>query len=1046
MRTWMNAAVRLGVMVMCWLGASQAMAASPVDVVSVDLNALIRDAADNPNQFAVNVPHAVTPESAGTWSGSGAQQVWTYAVQVRGAVSLSFHAPRMQLPGSAVLTIRSSSSTTTYRLADAGRGDFWSRVQPGDTLEFRLELAAADRGRLVLQIASFQAGFRGLSPSVPDHPSISRVHAEAAGDPDTLCVTNYACVVTPGNSPPAQATVALLVGNLYQCTGTLINNTAQDNTPYILTARHCQNGRYGGGSPGAASSVTVYWDALTNCGTDLGTVFYVPSSARQTGATTVVEQQDAWLIQLDANPVVNDAQFAGFDASGNPVVGGYSIHHALSYNKQYTGWYGTAYANTQTGLQGSSFASNLLDTINQVGASGPGASGAGLFSSGDRLVGVLSLGRHHDSQSGYGACPTTPLVAPDANNSESSFVSLAAIWNSTADSTSSTGSRTLQSVLDPGSTGAVSVGNMGAARLSFDASQFVAQWGATVTLNWSAANATQCTATGGGGADGWSGGLPGTGARTVTQSSGGDVTYRLRCDLAGGGSIANSLVIHWAPPQSQPHFLMSDVDSWVTRPVTLAWESVIGPCAISGGSLSQTNLPASGSVSTTSNTAADVTYDLTCGPPGFTSTTQHTVSYVTPTLAFAVSGTRRKLGQPLQIAWYSFADSCIPSGGSPGDQWTGAARTDQGKFFITSMDTVGTFDFGLNCISGPLSVQKSIRVTVEDAAPMVTLTPVSNQVTLSYTPSDYIRIRYSTNLSVCEASTGGFAERAIPPVIPPLTLQSLSYTEGEIVVAPRGPGTLNYSVTCLGAPGTLYTPATATASVTVLPPPAPTATISTSAAQVALGTPFTITWSSTNALNCAATGGASERALFWFDNIGASGSHVVQPDSNTVQDARYTISCPSIDPNQPPATASVLVSIGSPGIQLSASTMTPAMGTSFTLSWNEPNATSCTASGGGANGTNWTGTLASTGSATQTASVSGVFTYTLSCVVNGTTRSSFMAITVPAASGSGGVGNTGDGGPSGGTSGGGSSGGGGAIDWLMLCGLLAWSARRMRGA
>ena len=35
------------------------MAASAVDTVAVDLDALIRQAADNPAQFAVNVPHAV---------------------------------------------------------------------------------------------------------------------------------------------------------------------------------------------------------------------------------------------------------------------------------------------------------------------------------------------------------------------------------------------------------------------------------------------------------------------------------------------------------------------------------------------------------------------------------------------------------------------------------------------------------------------------------------------------------------------------------------------------------------------------------------------------------------------------------------------------------------------------------------------------------------------------------------------------------------------------------------------------------------------------
>ena len=411
-------------------------------VVPVDLQALIDAAANNPNQFAVSVPYLVTSESAGTWEAHGDRWTWTHALQIPGAVSLSFHAPNMRLPASAKLVVRSQATTVTYDHSDVERGDLWSRVQPGDTLEFALDVSADERDELVLEIISFQAGFRGLSPEVPDHPSIDKARILAAGDPDTHCVENYACHVTPANSPAAQATVALMIGNQYLCTGTLINNTAQDNTPYILTARHCQNGHYGGGNPSAAGSVTVYWDALSVCGTPLGTVHYGPNSTRQTGATTVLEQQDAWLIKLDASPVVDSAHYAGFDATGAMVSGGYSIHHALAYNKQYTRWFGAARAYSEENVLGAQFTSTLLDTVNDLGVSGPGASGAALFTTENLVAGVLSLGRSHNSISGYGRCPAAAPSPPSPANWESSFVSFGAIWDSAADPTSSTGSRT----------------------------------------------------------------------------------------------------------------------------------------------------------------------------------------------------------------------------------------------------------------------------------------------------------------------------------------------------------------------------------------------------------------------------------------------------------------------------------------------------------------------------------------------------------------------------------------------------------------------------
>ena len=70
-----------------------------------------------------------------------------------------------------------------------------------------------------------------------------------------------------------------------------------------------------------------------------------------------MEQQDAWLIELDVNPVVSDAQFAGFNAAGGAVQGGYTIHHAEGYDKQFTGWFGQAAA-VQSDVLGTTYVSN----------------------------------------------------------------------------------------------------------------------------------------------------------------------------------------------------------------------------------------------------------------------------------------------------------------------------------------------------------------------------------------------------------------------------------------------------------------------------------------------------------------------------------------------------------------------------------------------------------------------------------------------------------------------------------------------------------------
>jgi hypothetical protein len=215
------------------------------------------------------------------------------------------------------------------------------------------------------------------------------------------------------------------------------------------------------------------------------------------------------------------------------------------------------------------------------------------------------------------------------------------------------------------------------------------------------------------------------------------------------------------------------------------------------------------------------------------------------------------------------------------------------------------------------------------------------------------------------------------------------------------------------------------ATVTVLPPPAPEATIVASPSSVAEGGHFTISWSSSNAIVCSGTGGALETNIQWQGILGDAGSRVIDLGTTPIGDYLYSVSCPSIDTSQAPVTADVLVTVGSPGISLLGTNTSVVKGSSFTLNWDVHVASSCIAGGGGANGTPWSGALATTGSVTQAATVAGKFTYTLTCTVNGVSRQANYVLTVTGSA-------------SGSPSGGSSSGGGGALGaWeLLLFALL----------
>src|SRR6202034_138871 len=175
--------------------------------------------------------------------------------------------------------------------------------------------------------------------ATPDHPHYRQLVSQSMSA--STCTLNYSCQATTTNQGPANATVAIIVNNEIQCTGTLLNDTQSDGTPYVLTARHCENGELGGGEPQAAASVSVYWDAVTPCGQGLASI-YDGAAVTQLNAVTVVEQQDAWLIRLFDPPAAADAYYAGWDATGGVFSNGYSIHHALGFDKQYVEWYGQA--------------------------------------------------------------------------------------------------------------------------------------------------------------------------------------------------------------------------------------------------------------------------------------------------------------------------------------------------------------------------------------------------------------------------------------------------------------------------------------------------------------------------------------------------------------------------------------------------------------------------------------------------------------------------------------------------------------------------------
>ncbi len=113
------------------------------------------------------------------------------------------------------------------------------------------------------------------------------------------------------------------------CTGSLVNNTAQDGTLYFLTADHCltEDGLDATGNTDA-SEWMFYWNYESpNC-TNGPTEPIINST---TGATVRANNtnSDFALFELIESPVgaMYDVYFNGWDRTTNPTQGGVGIHH-----------------------------------------------------------------------------------------------------------------------------------------------------------------------------------------------------------------------------------------------------------------------------------------------------------------------------------------------------------------------------------------------------------------------------------------------------------------------------------------------------------------------------------------------------------------------------------------------------------------------------------------------------------------------------------------------------------------------------------------------
>ena len=176
------------------------------------------------------------------------------------------------------------------------------------------------------------------------------------------------------------------------CTGTLINNTSEDGTPYFLTANHC-------GPSSMGSAVFKFNYNSTNCSSSNSNAAGATNGNSVNGSTLKASNSasDFGLIELNTTPPASyEVFYAGWENGGSSPQTGVSIHHPSGDVKKLA--FDDDPLTSASGLSISN-SSWRIEAWERNTTTEGGSSGSGLWDENHHLVGQLHGGQANCSNS-----------------------------------------------------------------------------------------------------------------------------------------------------------------------------------------------------------------------------------------------------------------------------------------------------------------------------------------------------------------------------------------------------------------------------------------------------------------------------------------------------------------------------------------------------------------------------------------------------------------------------------------------------------------------
>ena len=196
---------------------------------------------DAPWRFGIEHDVDFDLNNSGSWSEEDGLRVWRLGVKGEGATSLSFYLEEFQVPKGGELFMYNANRTefkgAFNHLSVKEWGGLALSLMEGEEviLEYREPVGLDNPGQIA--ISQVVQGYRSLLQREAELDA-----AKSAAGPfgnSGACNINVNCPEGADWQVEKKAVALIVNGGFAACTGSLINNTANDGTPYFLTANHC---------------------------------------------------------------------------------------------------------------------------------------------------------------------------------------------------------------------------------------------------------------------------------------------------------------------------------------------------------------------------------------------------------------------------------------------------------------------------------------------------------------------------------------------------------------------------------------------------------------------------------------------------------------------------------------------------------------------------------------------------------------------------------------------------------------------------------------